>query len=78
MLSLPETDNTVGTQTIEGMWTLVLRAVPIGSGECNVLFLFKLKYVQCLAEFSFQHNGTRVCQFHPTFPKDANQVERRL
>lgn len=37
----------------------------------------KLKYVQCLAEFSVQHNVTRVCQFHPAFQKDANQVEWR-
>ena len=43
--------------------------IQLVAGECNVLFLVKLKYVQCLAEFSFRHNVARVCQFHPTFQK---------
>lgn len=54
------------------------RQIQLFARECNVLFLAKLKYVQCLAEFFSQHNVTQVCLFHPTFQKDANYREGRL
>ena len=51
MLSLPDTDNMQGTQTMDGMWTLVLRGgmfvisaklcwqVQFAAGACHVEFL---------------------------------------
>lgn len=77
MLSVPDRDNMVGSQTIEGMWTAGsggMKSVLNFAGRSNWL-QGKLKYVQCLTEFSVRRNVTRVCQFHPTFQKDANQVD---
>lgn len=77
MLSHPDRDNIVGTQTIEGMWSLVVQGVcvfaisaelcgqvPLFAGECVILILVRLKYVQCLA-----------VSFPSSLSTDANQVK---